>query len=57
MMTDPHKLREMGIRARHYMESRSFERCFEELWRIYEGKTDHAERPPLESPGELAIAV
>jgi glycosyltransferase involved in cell wall biosynthesis len=32
LASDPAALRVMGKRARQYMESRSFGRCFEETW-------------------------
>jgi len=38
LASDPAALKAMRKRARQYMESRSFGQCFEETWRLYQGK-------------------
>jgi glycosyltransferase involved in cell wall biosynthesis len=50
LLFDPERLTQMGREARRYMEDRSFEKCFQRMWRVYEEETTGAE-------SDLAIAV
>ena len=38
LASDRAALKAMGTRARRYVEGRSFGRCFEETWRLYQGE-------------------
>jgi glycosyltransferase involved in cell wall biosynthesis len=50
LLTNPNRLKSMAREARQYMEERSFEKCFEQTWQIYQ------ERSPG-SDYRLAVAV
>ncbi len=36
LLSDPNRLKTMGMAARQYMESRSFDRAFDALWKMYQ---------------------
>jgi glycosyltransferase involved in cell wall biosynthesis len=45
LLKNPEALKVMGKRARHYMESRAFDKAFNKTWRIYEDQLSRNQTP------------